>query len=93
MVLGTIIDWTIYRTLDLTVVTLWWITKKTGLGIYSAGTYITGYGSESHKEEIEEIELKKIQTLKEENKLLKEQNEILKTKLIHKGKMSMEAPF
>ena len=40
MVFGAIINWTVGKTLDLTFDTIWWITKKTGQGIYNAGHYL-----------------------------------------------------
>lgn len=86
MVFGTIIDWTVYRTLDLTVGTLWWVTSATGRGIYNAGAYLTGYGTTEEEESLEETQLK---ILKEQNELLKEQNKLLKEKQTR----SKEAPF
>jgi len=92
MVIGTIIEWSVYRTLDLTLGTLWWVTKATGQGIFSAGAYMTGYVAEKPKEEITLTELK---TLKEQNELLKEQNSLLKHRTPHQtsDQMSAEAPF
>ncbi len=40
MVFGAIINWTVGKTLDLTFDTIWWITKKTGQGMYNAGHYL-----------------------------------------------------
>jgi hypothetical protein len=40
MVFGAIINWTVGKTLDLTFDTIWWLTKKTGQGIYNAGHYL-----------------------------------------------------
>ena len=40
MVFGAIINWVVFRTLDLTVSTIWWATKSTAYGVYSVGHYI-----------------------------------------------------
>ncbi len=40
MVFGSIMNWVVFRTLDLTVSTIWWATKSTAYGVYSVGHYI-----------------------------------------------------
>jgi hypothetical protein len=46
MVIGVIIDWAVYRTLDLAAYSVWWLTKKTGEGIYYTGKYLATYGTQ-----------------------------------------------
>jgi hypothetical protein len=86
MVLGTIIDWTIYRTLDLTVVTALWVLSSAGTGIYNTGRYLAGYSNDTPPESKKEII-----HLTEQNKLLKEQNELLR----HRNNVfkNKESPF
>ena len=40
MVLGSILNWVVGRSLDLTVNTICWITQKTAYGIYYVGYYL-----------------------------------------------------
>jgi hypothetical protein len=91
MVFGAIINWTVGKTLDLTFDTIWWITKKTGQGIYNAGHYLIISKNKNRefqiieKENESEIEHKiNLENTKEELaqryeivKLLKEQNKLL----------------
>jgi hypothetical protein len=91
MVFGAIINWTVGKTLDLTFDTIWWITKKTGQGIYNAGHYLIISKNKNRQFEIIEKEKEKDIELdiKDENtieglaqryeilKLLKEQNKLL----------------
>lgn len=94
MVLGSVINWTVYRTLDLTVGTLWWVATNTSVGIYHAGRYLIGYNNtdqrtskEFHKEK-EDLLL-----LKEQNMLLKQQNELLRKQSELNSKTIKESPF
>ncbi len=87
MVLGAIVNWVVFRTLDFTTNAIWWATKTTVYGVYSVGHYmivprpqaesfemiplmITGKENENEKELI---------FIKEQNELLKEEVELLKT--------------
>lgn len=86
MVLGTVIDWAVFRTLDLALGVVCWVTYKTGQGIYALGTYMLG--SKDPKKDQKLIEYQPIllseedlEKLHKENELLKEQNKLLKSSL------------
>jgi hypothetical protein len=93
MVLGTVIDWTVYRTLDLTVGTLWWVATNTGFGIYNAGCYLAGYNNKPIEQNSKESHKEDLILLKEQNMLLKEQNELLKKQSHVKTLIYKESPF
>jgi hypothetical protein len=76
MVLGSILNWAVGRTLDFTFDTIWWITSNTGQGIYNAGYYLII--SRKNKDSIENDAYLLINEIKEQNKLLKEEIIILK---------------
>jgi hypothetical protein len=75
MVFGAIINWTVGKTLDLTFDAIWWVTKKTGQGIYNAGQYliIRKNNNEHNNEHNNEL----ISLIKEQNKLLTEEIRLL----------------
>ena len=96
MVFGAIINWTVGKTLDLTFDTIWWITKKTGQGIFYAGQYliirknkdnntIENNTIENNTIENNTIENNKndelISLIKEQNKLLNEEIILLQNKI------------
>ena len=81
MVLGSIVNWVVFRSLDLTVSTIWWVTTTTTSGLYNAGHYIIYRQSPYNNVNKEMLELMPISLLKEQNELLKEQNSILRFKL------------
>jgi hypothetical protein len=57
MVFGAIINWTVGKTLDLTFDTIWWITKKTGQGIFNAGHYLIISKNKNTQFQIEKKEI------------------------------------
>ena len=59
MVFGAIINWTVGKTLDLTFDTIWWITKKTGQGIFNAGHYLIISKNKNTQFQIEKKEMEK----------------------------------
>lgn len=87
MVLGSIMNWVVFRTLDLTVSTIWWATKSTAYGVYSVGHYIIVPKNTYHPldESFEMIPL--MITDRENNELviikeqLKEQTELLRNEI------------
>ncbi len=84
MVLGSILNWAVGRTLDFTFDTIWWITKSTGQGIYNAGYYLV---ISRKKNDItkDDLVLSNIDDIKEQNELLKQEIVLLK-KLVPEGK-------
>jgi hypothetical protein len=90
MVLGSIVNWVVFRTLDLTVYTAWWITKTTASGVYYAGKYLiplnqspyqTKNNNKNNKNNNEEIEMTELNDILYHNNgidYIKKQNELLK---------------
>ena len=86
MVLGSIMNWVVFRTLDLTASTIWWATKSTVYGVYYIGHYIiVPKNYPKIDESFEMIQL--MITDKENNELLvikeqlKEQTELLREEI------------
>jgi hypothetical protein len=87
MVFGAIINWTVGKTLDLTFDTIWWITKKTGQGIFYAGQYLiirknNNHNNNNNNNNLEkelELELENLNNKKSDELILliKEQNKLL----------------
>uniref|UniRef100_A0A6C0E7L4 Uncharacterized protein n=1 Tax=viral metagenome TaxID=1070528 RepID=A0A6C0E7L4_9ZZZZ len=92
MVFGAIIDWTIYRTLDLTVGTLWWVASNTGYSIYNASCYLIGSKGSNSPDQTKKTN-DDLVLLKEQNMLLKEQNELLRKRNMSSDNKSKESPF
>ena len=101
MVLGAIVNWVVFRTLDFTTNAIWWATKTTVYGVYSVGHYmIVPISKQSTSEAFEMIPLmitntenKELVIIKEQNELLKNEVELLKTittSLINKNKNETE---
>ncbi len=94
MVFGSILNWVVGKSLDITFDSIWWITKKTGQGLLNAGYYIIISRNQNDKENkdknkeniiMDEINNDLITISKEELLVIKEQNELLKEeiKLLH----------
>lgn len=96
MVFGSILNWIVGKSLDITFDSIWWITKKTGQGVLNAGYYIIITRNQNDKENkdkdkdkeniiMDEINKDLITISKEELLAIKEQNELLKEeiKLLH----------
>ncbi len=96
MVLGSILNWVVGRTLDFTLDSIIWITKTTGNGLLSSGYYLINYRknqnqttenqNQNQNQNIENnnLEMKELLNLtKEELELIKEQNQILKNEIIN----------
>ncbi len=86
MVLGSILDWVVFRTLDLSTFSLWWLTTKSisgvANGIYTIGSYmIVPKKTIQTEEKFEMLPMNEFMLFKEQNDLLKEQNKILKEAL------------
>jgi hypothetical protein len=88
MVLGSIVNWVVFRTLDLTVYSAWWVTKQTLSGVYYVGKYLVVPKNENpqqHQLELEMFEMIPMETiehLRKQNNFLREQNTILKNRYI-----------
>ena len=85
MVLGSILNWIVGRSLDFTVNSAFWLTQKTVYGIYSIGYYLIKKkpdNDNSNNNEFEIIFLSKneLNILYEQNKLLKSEIDLLKKK-------------
>jgi hypothetical protein len=104
MVLGSIINWVVFRTLDLSVNTILWVTQKTVVGVYNVGHYLIipkkniNNDSLKLKESIEYLEmlpLPEIYELKQkELSLVKEQNKLLRKEIeLHQPKRKMIKSF
>ena len=85
MVLGSILDWVVFRTLDASTFTLWWITTKsiTGLanGVYSVGSYMIVPRKKTQIEnsfEMLPLPEHEMMIIRQQNDLLREQNKILR---------------
>ncbi len=97
MVLGSILNWVVGRTLDFTLDSAIWITKKTGNGLLYTGYYLINYRKQQNNNEIQNennnqnqnqnennIEMKELLNLtKEELHLLREENQNLKNEIIN----------
>ena len=89
MVLGSILNWVVGRTLDFTLDSAIWITKTTGNGLINAGYYLVNYRKQSNQSNQTQIEdtNKQIQELlnltKDEIMILREQNQLLKKEIIN----------
>ncbi len=97
MVFGSILNWVVGKSLDMTFDSIWWITKKTGQGLLNAGYYIIITRNHNNKEDkedkdkedkdkdeniiMDEINKNFIIISKEELLLIKEQNELLKEEI------------
>lgn len=87
MVLGPIINWVVFRTLDLTVSTIYWVTTKTATGIYNVGHYLIVPKKEINSANLDEsfdmvsFKLSDINTVELELNLIKEQNQLLKQEI------------
>jgi hypothetical protein len=88
MVLGSIINWVVFRTLDLTVYTAWWITKTTASGVYSVSKYLV-VPRNKKQNPIQDQELFEMlpieynmEYMKQQNDLLRQQNTILKNQYV-----------
>lgn len=88
MVLGSIVNWVIFRTLDLTAYTAWWITKTTVSGVYSVGKYLV-IPMKKKQNQINDSELFEMlpieynmEYMKKQNDLLRQQNAILKNQYV-----------
>ena len=87
MVFGSILNWVVGKSLDMTFDSIWWITKKTGQGLLNAGYYIIITRNHNNKEDkdeniiMDEINKDFIIISKEELLLIKEQNELLKEEI------------
>ena len=78
MVFGAIVNWVVFKTLDFTTNVIWWATKTTVYGVYSAGHYmIVPVSKQSISETFEMIPLmitdKEFDVIKEQNELLKKE--------------------
>ncbi len=89
MVLGSILNWVVGRTLDFTLDSAIWITKTTGNGLIYAGYYLVNYRKQQNqsqnenKNQNENLEMKELLNLtKEELNILKEQNQNLKNEIL-----------
>jgi hypothetical protein len=90
MVLGSIVNWVVFRTLDLTAYTAWWITKTTVSGVYSVGKYLVVPSKKNQNQnQIQDHELFEMlpieynmEYMKKQNDLLRQQNTILKNQFI-----------
>jgi hypothetical protein len=86
MVLGSILNWVVGRTLDFTLDSAIWITKTTGIGLINAGYYLVNYRNQTNQNQIEDTN-KQIQELlnltKDEIIILREQNQLLKKEIIN----------
>ncbi len=86
MVLGSILNWVVGRTLDFTLDSILWVTRTTGQGIITLGYYVTsrnakqndGKNEKEHLIELRELTKAEIEMLKEQNNILKEELVILK---------------
>jgi hypothetical protein len=99
MVFGSILNWIVGKSLDITFDSIWWVTKKTGQGLLNAGYYIVITRNQNDKDKnkdkenkekneniiMDEINNDLICLSKEEFIAIKEQNELLKEeiKLLH----------
>ncbi len=88
MVLGSIVNWVVFRTLDLTAYTAWWITKTSVSGIYSVGKYLI-VPLKKTKNQMQDHELFEMlpieynmEYIKTQNDLLRQQNMILKNQYV-----------
>jgi hypothetical protein len=90
MVLGSILNWIVGKSLDMTFDSIWWITKKTGQGFLNAGYYIiiTRNQNDNDKDKdnnenimMDEINKDLITISKEELMVIKEQNKLLKEEI------------
>lgn len=90
MVLGSILNWVVGRSLDFTVNSAFWITQKTVYGIYSIGYYLikkkpdndnsTNNNNNNNEFEIIFLTKNELNILYEQNKLLKSEIDLLKKK-------------
>lgn len=86
MVIGSIVNWVVFRTLDLSASAIWWLTKTSVSGVYSIGHYMIV----PKKDPIEKLEMihlteKELLLFKEHNELLRKQNQLLQETLIDKN--------
>jgi hypothetical protein len=88
MVFGSILNWVVGKSLDITFDSIWWITKKTGQGLLNAGYYIVITRNQNDKDKdkneniiMDEINNDLITISKEELLVIKEQNELLKEEI------------
>ncbi len=86
MVLGSILNWAVGRTLDFTFDTIWWITKSTGQGIYNAGYYLV-ISRQKNGITKDDLVLSNIDDIKEQNELLKQEIILLKTLIPEEKKL------
>jgi hypothetical protein len=90
MVLGSIVNWVVFRTLDLTAYTAWWITKTTVSGVYSVGKYLVVPRNKNQiqypardQELFEMLPIEyNMEYMKQQNDLLRQQNTILKNQYV-----------
>ena len=78
MVIGSIVNWVVFRTLDLSASAIWWLTKSSVYGVYSIGHYMI-VPKDIMPEKIEMVHLteKELLLFREHNELLKIQNKLL----------------
>lgn len=89
MVLGSILNWVVGRSLDLTVNTICWITQKTACGIYYVGCYlikkkqnqINDINNKIDNDIYNENDFQIIFLTKNELNILYSQNELLKKEI------------
>ncbi len=90
MVFGSILNWIVGKSLDITFDSIWWVTKKTGQGLLNAGYYIVITRNQNDKDKenkdkeniiMDEINKDLITISKEELLIIKEQNELLKEEI------------
>jgi hypothetical protein len=89
MVLGSILNWVVGRSLDLTVNTICWITQKTAYGIYYVGYYlikkkqnqINDINNKIDNDIYNENDFQIIFLTKNELNILYSQNELLKKEI------------
>ena len=90
MVLGSIVNGVVFRTLVLTAYTAWWITKTTVSGVYSVGKYLVVPRNknqiqyqEQNQELFEMLPIEyNMEYMKQQNDLLRQQNTILKNQYV-----------
>lgn len=85
MVLGSILNWVVGRSLDLTVNTICWITQKTACGIYYVGCYLIkkkqNQINDINNDIYNENDFQIIFLTKNELNILYSQNELLKKEI------------
>jgi hypothetical protein len=78
MVLGSIVNWVVFRTLDLSAYAIWWLTKTSVYGAYSIGHYMIVPKNKTFENmELVHLSEKELILFKEHNELLKKQNSLL----------------